>query len=432
MPDHRLSRRGNGRSGKPGNSLPQWPCMLPSMAVAVAPLRNLTDDSEQQFLVDTFTDRLVADLFRRCRNFTFAWLPSELRWSADLKPPNPSELKYVISGSVQRGGSDGMLKANLRISNAETVDYLWAARQKFRPEDLASIQTEIAHQIVRVLHVLVLHEASRRASLTSDAELGVSECLARAWATFEGELCAELSVEAQQWFLAALARDLRNVEALVGLAVTCQHLVSNPWWCDPRAAAAASDLGCEAVTITLELEPGHAHARCVQGMLYSAAGHLEEAAVALRQALAMDEGLASAHGFSGYNAALLGRASETLRAVERAMRLDRTDRRQGIFFFFAGFAELMLGRTLEAVVLLQKSLERNPTHGGAQLLLMAALGLTGQNREAIGMAESFRQQYSASPAGAFEQLWLSRSTSPIYRARVYPLFEEIRALGAAS
>jgi len=400
------------------------------MAVAVAPLRNLTGDPEQQFLVDAFTDRLVAELFRHSRNFTLAWLPGERRWAADLRPPNPSELRYVISGSVQPGNPYGMLRANLRISDAVTANYLWAGRQEFWPEELVSIQTETARQITQVLLVLVLREASHRASVTSDAELGVAECLARGWATFEGELCADLSVEAQQWFLAALARDPRNVEALVGLAVTCQHLVSNPWWGDPRAAAAASDLGCEAVTIALELDPGHAHAKCVQGMLYSAAGQLEDAAAAFRQALAMDEGLASAHGFSGYNAALLGRASETLRAVERAMQLDRTDRRQGIFFFFAGFAELMLGRTLEAVAFLQKSLERNPTHGSAQLLLMAALCLTGQHREAAGMAESFRLQYSESPAGAFEQLWLSRSTSPVYRAQVYPLFEKIKALGA--
>jgi tetratricopeptide (TPR) repeat protein len=131
-------------------------------------------------------------------------------------------------------------------------------------------------------------------------------------------------------------------------------------------------------------------------------------------------------------AALLGRAWETLPAVERAMQLDRTDRRQGIFFFFGGFAELMLGRPPEAVVLLQKSLERNPTLGAAQLFLTPALCLTGQHHKAADMAESFRQRYSESPVSAFEQLWLSRSASPVYRAQVYPLFEEIRALGAVS
>ena len=43
-----------------------------------------------------------------------------------------------------------------------------------------------------------------------------------------------------------------------GLAGTCQQLVSQPWWGDARTAAAASDLGREAVAIALDLAPGHA------------------------------------------------------------------------------------------------------------------------------------------------------------------------------
>jgi tetratricopeptide (TPR) repeat protein len=280
--------------------------------------------------------------------------------------------------------------------------------------------------------MLVLQEASRRASASLDAELGVTECLARANAALKGEFRADLSAEAQKWFLAALARDPCNVEALVGLALTCQHFASSPWWGDARAAAAASDFGRETVAMALEFEPGHASAKWIQGMLYSAAGQLKEAASAFRQALALNQGLASAHAFGGYNAALLGEAWETAQAIERAMHRDRTDRRRSIFFFFGGFAELLLGRAHEAIVLLQKSLELNPTHGSAQLFLVAALSLTGQHCEAASMAETFRQQYLQSPANAFEQFWLSRSASPIYRAQVFPLFEKIQALSAAS
>jgi len=431
LDDRRAPGRAAQRSRKPGKSQAQRRWVLPSIAVAIAPLRNLTSRPEQQFLVDDFTDRLVIGLFRSRRGFTFTWVPGERRWTPDLSPPDPSELKYLVSGSIQPGSSHGMLRANIRISEPATADYLWACRQEFRHEDLISTQTELTSQISRVLHMLVVHEASRRASITSGTELGVTECLARADAALKGEFRADLSAEAQKWFLGALARDPCNVEALVGVALTCQHFASSPWWGDARAAAAASDFGRETVTLALEFEPGHASAKCIQGMLLSAAGRLKEAASAFRQALAMDRGLAGAHAFGGYNAALLGEASETAQAIERAMHLDRTDRRRSIFFFFGGFAELLLGRAHEAIVLLQKSLERNPTHGSAQLFLVAALSLTGQHCEAASMADSFRQQYLESPANAFEQFWLSRSASPAYRAQVYPLFESIRGLGAA-
>jgi len=156
---------------------------------------------------------------------------------------------------------------------------------------------------------------------------------------------AELSAEAQRWYLTALASDPRNVEALTGLAVTCQHLVSNPWWAEPRVVATASDLGREAAAIALSIAPGHSAAHCVQGMLYSAAGQLDDAGHAFERALTTDSGQGTTHGFAGYNAAFLGRADETVPAIERAMRLDRSDRRHSIWLFFGGFAELLLNRT---------------------------------------------------------------------------------------
>jgi hypothetical protein len=126
----------------------------------------------------------------------------------------------------------------------------------------------------------------------------------------------------------------------------------------------------------------------------------------------MDEALAVAHAFGGYNAALLGRAWETLPSIERAMSLESTERRHSVWYFFAGFAELLLGQTHEAVRLLRKSLERNPTYGSAQLFLIAALSVIGPRNEAVILAQSFRQQYTVPPAIAFEQFWLSRGLLP--------------------
>jgi tetratricopeptide (TPR) repeat protein len=264
------------------------------------------------------------------------------------------------------------------------------------------------------------------------SELGVGDCLSRAGDALQKGVRAEFIAEAQGWHLAALAKDPRNVAALTGLAQTCQHLVSNPWWGGPRAAAAASDLGREAAALALSIAPGHADAHCVQGMLYSAAGQLQEAARAFEQTLVMDQRLGVAHGFDGYNNAFLGRAEETLPAIDRAMRLDQTDRRHSIWFFFGGFSELLLGRAEQAVTLLNKSLDRNPTYGSAQLFLTAALSSIGRRSEAAEKAAAFRARYPDYRANAFEQLWLSRSGSVPYRAQIQPLYEKICSLGMAN
>jgi DNA-binding SARP family transcriptional activator/TolB-like protein len=429
LPGGRVSPRIDAPS--PSTAKPRWPCLLPNIAVAVAPVRNLTGDPDQQYLVEAFTDDLVTDLLRHGRGLALKPLGDDRGLGGNGSRTSERSYDYVVTGSAQ-ASAPGLVRVNMRITDAATSEYLWAGRHEFKPEDLAPIQTRITRRISRELHVLLLQAASRRALVSSGLDLGITECLSEASNALRGKVTPELTADAQTWYLTALAYDPRNVEALTGLALTCQTLVSNPWWGDPRAAAAASDLGREAVAIALDLAPGHAVAKLIQGMLYSAAGQLELAERAFVQALGMDHGFGPTHGFAGYNAALLGRADETWPAIERAMRLDQTDRRHSIWFFFAGFAELLLGRTETAITLLQNSLERNPGYGAAQLFLMAALSLTGREAEAAETAASFRKQYPDYRTTTFEQLWLSRSGCSTYRAQIHPLFEKIRTLGVAN
>jgi TolB-like protein len=429
-PARSLPRRDGGAFGAPKaeRAAMPWPCLLSSIAVGVAPLRNLTGDTDQENLLDAFTSDLAADLTRYGRGFSLRRLAKA---PANFAEGPESDVKYFVTGSAQRG-SPGMLRINVRITDASTSEYLWARRFEFDADEAVPMQAKIIRRISRELHILLLQQEVGRVVGELGAGHELNECLSSAATALEGELRPDLTAEAQRWYLAALADDPRNVEALVGLARTCQELVSNPWWGDPLAASVASDLGREVVAIALNLAPGAADAHCVQGMLHSAAGKLDEAALAFERALAMDQGLAIAHGFAAYNAAFLGSAGKTLPAIERAMRLDRADRRHSIWFFFGGFAELLIGRTDASIALLRKSLERNSTYGSARMFLIAALWLSGRYREAAEAAASFRQQYPDGPAGACEQLWLSRSRSATYRAQILPVFDTIRSLGVGT
>ena len=404
-----------------------WPCLASSIAVGVDRLRNLTGDPDWETLAEAFTENLVSYLLRHGRGFSLQQLGDERISSAELAPG----CKYIVAGSAQRGES-GRLRVNMRITDAATTEYLWARRYHLGTEGREEREITIIRDISQELHVRLLRQAISNVPSALGVEYETQQCLASATAALGGELRADLTSEAQQWFLTALAADPRNVDALTGLARTCQHLVSNPWWAAPHTALAASDLGREAIALALALAPGHADAHCVQGMLYSAAGQLEDAAGAFDQALAMDQGLAIAHGFAGYNAALLGRAHETLPAIGRAMRLDPAARLHSIWFFFGGFAELLVGRVDLSIALFKKSLERNPSYGSALLFLMAALSSSGRSIEAAQVAEAFRHHYPECPAIGFEHLWLSRSACANYRARIWPLFEKIRELGVAT
>ena len=407
---------------------PQWPCLLPNIAVAVATLRNLTGDPGQQYRMEAFTEDLVTDLLRRGPGLSLARIGDERSVAEKRLSIAGSEIEYIVTGSAQRSGQQS-IRVNVQVSESATAEYRWARRYECDPDELGLVQPRITRQVSREVHALLLREASRRAFENAGVELGVNECLAQATGALKGKYRPEVTAEAQRWFLAALALDPKNLEGLIGLARTCQHLVSQPWWGDSNTANVAFDLGREAINDALALAPQHPFANCVKGMLCSAGGQLEEAVEAFDVALTADPRLGIAHAQRGYNAAFLGHAEETMPAIERAMRYDQSDRRHSIFYFFGGFAELLLGRTAAATELLQKSLERNPSYGAAELFMVGALLLLGRKSEAERAATAFREQYPESRANDLEQLWLARSNSPIYRAQVDPIFEKLRAFG---
>src|SRR5207237_1506931 len=84
---------------------PRWPCLLPSIAVAIAPMRNLTGDPDRQRLVEAFTDDLVTDLLRQGHALSLKPLKGEQPAIGKLarSPTSEREYDYVVTGSAQRG-----------------------------------------------------------------------------------------------------------------------------------------------------------------------------------------------------------------------------------------------------------------------------------------------------------------------------------------
>ena len=77
---------------------------LRRIAVAVAPLRNLTGDPEQQYLMEAFIDDLVTDLMRHGCGLSLGVTADER--GPGQKTPHPyrraREIEYVVTGSAQR------------------------------------------------------------------------------------------------------------------------------------------------------------------------------------------------------------------------------------------------------------------------------------------------------------------------------------------
>jgi adenylate cyclase len=101
----------------------------PRLSIVVLPFANLGGDPEQEYFVDGVTESLTTDLSRISgsfvigRNTAFTYKGKHV----DLKQIGRElNVRYVLEGSVQRGGS--RMRVNVQLIDAETGNHLWAER----------------------------------------------------------------------------------------------------------------------------------------------------------------------------------------------------------------------------------------------------------------------------------------------------------------
>src|SRR6266550_4688320 len=135
--------------------------------------------------------------------------------SVDLKQLGRElNIRYVLKGSVQRGGD--RLRVNARLIDAETGNHLWADRFDKPIADLFDMQDEIVSRLANTLNTQLIEAEARRAerSLHPDA----MDLYFQGIAWFNKGVTPEHMTQARGFFERALAVNPRSVEALVGMA----------------------------------------------------------------------------------------------------------------------------------------------------------------------------------------------------------------------
>src|SRR5216684_1429070 len=143
--------RGLGR-GKTAEGTPK-PISAPRLSIVVLPFANIGGDPEQDYFVDGVTESLTTDLSRiagafviaRNTAFTFKGKPVDVK-----KLGRDLNVRYVLEGSVQRGGN--RLRVNVQLIDAETGKHLWAERFEKPVADLFDMQDEIVSRLANALN----------------------------------------------------------------------------------------------------------------------------------------------------------------------------------------------------------------------------------------------------------------------------------------
>jgi TolB-like protein/class 3 adenylate cyclase len=413
--------KGSGGAIRTAGETP-GPHSVRHLSIVVLPFANLSDDPEQDYFVDGITESLTTDLSRingsfviaRNTAFTFKGKAMDVQ-----KLGRELNVRYVLEGSVQRGGN--RMRVNVQLIDVETGNHLWAERFDIPITDLFDMQDEIVSSLANALNAQLIEAEARRAERSP--HMDALDLVFQGSSCWNKGITTEHMAQARRFFERALMLDPVNIEALVGAAavdvVSAGLLMVDD--CDARFAAAEATL-----TKVLSMSPQHARAHMFLGSAQIVTARAAQGIRECERALALDRNLADAHGLIGWAKVLIGRGAEAEAHIQDAFRLSPRDTGAFRWMQWAGFTKLVLGADAEAVAWLRRSLEANRNYPLAHFHLAAALALLGSLEEARG---AVRAGLALDPTFTLRRLRGRMSDDPTFRAGSKRAREGMRMAG---
>ena len=312
-------------------------------AIAVLPLKNLSDDPENEFFSDGVTEDILTHL-SRCGDLHVISRTSAMTYKGTSKSIGEiaRELKVgsVLEGSVRKAG--GRVRVVAQLVDCATDKYLWAENYDRELEDIFAVQSDVAERIAEAL----------------EAELAPGE-VERMRRGPTGDM------EAYELFL----RGRQDVYRVGGADIL---------------------RGIEQLKEAIDLDPDFAPAHAMLALAYLAAPYwigfrssLPLAQAAARRALELDDSLglawvAQAGVKFHYDWDWSGAGADFARAAELDTNLQDLYLWQGMYL-------LLLERFDEAAASLERGTSLDP-HSG---IMAAFLGLPGTSEEITQRGNAF-------------------------------------------
>jgi adenylate cyclase len=358
------------------------PLVAPRLSIVVLPFGNLGSDPDQQYFADGITEDLTTDLSRiagmvvisRNTAFTYRNKPVDARQIG-----RELAVRYVLEGSVRRSGNQ--VRVNAQLIDAETDTHLWAERFDRDTGDLFALQNEITSRIGNTLGIELIAAEAARPAEHPDA----LDYVLRGRAVLLRPSSRDNYSVAINLYERALALDPQSVEGQTRLVLALEGRVL-----DNMSDSAATDLARAEGLITKVVVawPRYALAHYAKAELKRAQGRCEEAIPEYEAVIALNRNAAGAYASLGSCKIYTGSIEETIPLQEQAIRLSPRAPGIGVWYWRIGVVHLLLSRTDEAIVWLEKARSAHPEHPLHHSYLASAYALKGDlDRAAAELAE---------------------------------------------
>jgi adenylate cyclase len=358
--------------------------LLDKPSIAVLAFTNMSGDLDQEHFSDGISDDIITELSRSrslfviARNSSFAYKGR----AVDIKQvAHELDVRYVVEGSVRRGGSG--IRVTAQLIDAETGNYIWAERYDRTLDDLFAVQDEITTAVTTAILPAVADVEQQRALRKPPENLGAWEAYQRGlW--HMGKFSPTDSATAQKFFDRAIAMDATFASAHAAMAMA---IVLGGGTYGTLQMAAVDRLAGDYARKAIEIDPNDADGQAVVALAMFLAGSGEHVLEALSAAVAQHPNSSWANGVMGAILVRLGDLSHGRIALHRAVSLNPHDPSTALFRVQIAISYYEEREYARSVAVSKSIIERYPEYHLTYRWLAAALGKLGQAEEASAMLQ---------------------------------------------
>jgi adenylate cyclase len=350
-------------------------------SIAVLPFKNISGDSDQEFLADGITESIISAVSRVSGLFVIASNSVFTYKGKAVKIQTVSEelgVQNVLEGTVQRDGN--RLRINAQLIDAIKGRHLWSERYDREMQDLFAVQDNISKEVLTALRVKLVEGEQARVWARGTNNLDAYLKFLQAYDHFKS-FNKNSMILTRQVCEEAIALDPKY--ELPNSLIGTTHLIDLwfYWGESPRSSIENAEV---ALQKAVALNPLSDYAYANLGHLYLLQKRHDESVKAGEKAIALNPN-------GDYNMILLGITFNYVQRYEEAIRLFREGQRRNPYcpawyIHNMAYSYLGLGRYDEAIVEAKRALDREPNHFPAIVALASVYGNAGRLDEGRTLA----------------------------------------------
>jgi TolB-like protein/Tfp pilus assembly protein PilF len=353
------------------------------LAIAVLPLQNYSADAKHDYFADGITEELITSL-AQIKGLRVTSRTSSMAYKGTGKgvPDIARELgvDLILEGSVARDGD--RVRVTAQLIDADADQHLWARSYDRSVKDVLSLQAEVATSIAKEINVAVAPRLQERFASRGSIDPGVYDSYLEGMRAWRSRTPEGLQLALRR-FAEVIAREPGFAPAHAGLADTYALLGLQTYGAfAPRDAMVRAKAAAErAVALDEGLADAHGTLAWVR--------HFYEwdwtgAETEYRRALDLNPGYATGHMRYALYLADRDRPAESAIEAARAVELDPLS---ATVHRSVGMTQYLSRRFDLAAASERRALELDPGHTSASLILAWTLLASGAPGKALAATE---------------------------------------------